>query len=107
VVEARGHLAIEVEPRPTGWAVALNGELESSTVDILNERMRELFSTGVRDLTVDAAELEFCDSVGIGCLVTLRDQCEREGCTFRIENTQSYMRRVLLLTGLTEYLNAE
>ena len=107
-MEDNERLTVEVRPRPTGAAVSLVGDLDSTTSSqLLGAAERAFAGHAGRDLVIDAAGLVFCDSVGISTLVQLRQRSDTYGWTFRVERVQPYVRRVLDLLGLLEYLNAE
>jgi anti-anti-sigma factor len=101
------HLDVKVKAGPAGPVLSLAGDLDVTTVALLRQAAAEAFDehTGPQ-LSVDAGQLEFCDSVGIASLVKLREQCDQLGWTLHVSDVQPYVRRVLQLTGLTEYLNA-
>jgi anti-sigma B factor antagonist len=107
-MEDNERLTVEVRPLPTGAAVSLVGDLDATTANRLLGAAERAFAghTG-RDLVIDAAGLVFCDSVGISTLVQLRQRCDTYGWNFRVEGVQPYVRRVLDLLGLGEYLNTE
>jgi anti-sigma B factor antagonist len=101
-------LTTEIRPLPTGAAVSLAGDLDVTTASqLLGAAERAFAGHDGRDLVIDAAGLVFCDSVGISTLVQVRQRCDTYGWTFRVERVQPYVRRVLDLLGLLEYLNAE
>lgn len=55
-------------------------------------------------LTVDLADLAFCDSAGINALVRLRKSCDRAGGRLVVTNPPAQVRYVLEVNGLLEYL---
>jgi anti-anti-sigma factor len=60
------------------------------------------------ELTIDMAAVGFCDSAGIGALVTLRHRCDERGWRLRLVNLQPALRRMLVeFSGLGEYLNVQ
>jgi anti-sigma B factor antagonist len=106
-------LTVEVRPLPTGAAVSLVGDLDVTTASQLLGAAERAFAGHdggdlvARDLVIDAAGLAFCDSVGISTLVQVRQRCDTYGWTFRVQDVRPYVRRVLDLLGLAEYLNTE
>jgi anti-anti-sigma factor len=101
-------LTVDVRSLPTGAAVGLVGDLDVTTAGQLLGGAERAFATADgRDLVIDAAGLAFCDSVGISTLVQVRQRCDTYGWTFRMEGVKPYVRRVLDLLGLVEYLNAQ
>jgi anti-sigma B factor antagonist len=101
-------LTVEIRPVPDGATVSLAGELDVTTASLLLGAAERAFAGRPSgDLVIDATGLVFCDSVGISTLVQVRQRCDTYGWTFHIAGVQPYVRRVLDLLGLVEYLNAE
>ena len=100
-------LVAEVFTEPTGNTVALAGDLDLATVDVLIGRAGSALEQGKPGtLTLDFAGVRFCDSVGIGALVQLRQRCDHAGWQLRVVNMQPSVRRTLVdLCGLGSYLN--
>jgi anti-sigma B factor antagonist len=106
-MEDHERLTVEVRPLPTGAAICLVGDLDVTTTSrLLGAAERAFAGQSGRDLVIDASGLAFCDSVGISTLVQLRQRSDTYGWSFRLEGVQPYVRRVLDLLGLVEYLNA-
>jgi anti-anti-sigma factor len=59
------------------------------------------------DVVVDLAGVTFCDSAGLNALIRLKKLVAGLGGDFRIINPPMHLRRVLELSGLSEYLNVE
>jgi anti-sigma B factor antagonist len=98
---------VDVDPNPAGVSVAVAGELDLRTAPLLVDRtVAAVDWAGPAELTLDLADVTFCDSAGISALVQLRRRCEENGWQFRIVNPQPQVRRILVnFTGLGEYLN--
>ncbi|MEY2419328.1 MAG: hypothetical protein QOG90_2008 [Actinomycetota bacterium] len=49
--------------------LALKGELDASTFDVLRERLNEVIDKGATDVVMDLADLSFLDSSGLRGLI--------------------------------------
>jgi anti-sigma B factor antagonist len=78
------------------------GEVDLATSPDLRERLAALENTGVRDLVLDMAGVNFCDSTGLGVLVGARKRFKAHGGGMTLVNVQDSVRRVFELTGLID-----
>jgi anti-sigma B factor antagonist len=69
-------------------------ELEASLLHFVR-------SGGQAEITIDAAQLRFIDSSGIGALLRVQEVMESEGRTLRVVNLPASTRRVLDVLDLT------
>lgn len=91
---------------PTGATITLLGDLDMATVSKLEDCAAAVFDDADgTELTVDLAELRFCDSAGISALVRIRQLCDQHGWQLRTLNPQPAVRRVFDFTGLSGHLN--
>jgi anti-sigma B factor antagonist len=61
------------EGEQRGWAVVrVAGEMDLVTSPVLRHRMHEAVADGRRDVVLDLSEVLFCDSSGVGVLITGR-----------------------------------
>ncbi|MQA95213.1 MAG: anti-sigma factor antagonist [Streptosporangiales bacterium] len=82
--------------------VAIVGELDLGTVDLLEEATRPL--VGSRRLVLDCAGLEFCDSTGLAALIRIAGRMGDAGGSINLVHVKAQIRRVIHLTGLTRHL---
>ena len=84
--------------------VRLTGELDVGTAPSLREAILPL-REGFRQVDVDASDLEFVDSTGLGLLVTLHKRlCAAGGSGVRVLNPHERVARVLAITSLDTLL---
>lgn len=94
-------------PTPGTVQVAVVGEIDLSTCDVLRVRLRNVLSAlHPHRIEVDLAGVTFLDCGGLTVLVVLGQAAARTGCRLRITNPQPIVRRVLDLTGLLGVLTA-
>jgi anti-anti-sigma factor len=95
-------------PSPGTARVAVTGEIDLSTADLLRARLLNVLSTLHPDrIEVDLAGVTFLDCSGITVLIVAGNAAARTGCQLRITNPKPIVRRVLDLTGLLGVLTAE
>ncbi|WP_084779682.1 STAS domain-containing protein [Planobispora rosea] len=101
-------LIVAVETVAEGIAVMrLHGNLDINSVPILEAYLEPLWrQPGLSGLVVDVAEVDFCDSTGLGKLMGARNLCEGRGLGFALAGVTGIMQRLLVLTGLYPYLEA-
>jgi anti-sigma B factor antagonist len=102
-------LGLVITAHPTGVTLSVSGDLDLGTAPQLTRRAAEIIQAGAgfgSELTVDLANVEFCDSVGISALVGMRKRCDEFGWLLKVVHPQSAVRRMLVdFTGLGDYLN--
>jgi anti-sigma B factor antagonist len=96
---------LELESRPTGdgTRVVVRGEVDVATAPQLRDALSALVDAGVTHIALDCRGLDFLDSSGIGVLIALRKRLDTGG-SLTLEAPPAHVRKVLELTGVTEYL---
>ncbi|MEV4759732.1 STAS domain-containing protein [Micromonospora sp. NPDC049559] len=82
----------------------LTGELDMTSAPEFNEAVDRLIGTGWYRLLVDLAELDFCDSIGMGALVRGDNLGTAAGGWLRITGATGRVARVLRISGLGDVL---
>jgi anti-sigma B factor antagonist len=86
-----------------GYAVvSASGELDLGTVSILRTALQNVVVPGVRLVVVDAAELNFIDSSGLGALVGAHKQLTAQGGRLVVANLPSRLYKPVHVTGLAK-----
>lgn len=81
----------------------LVGELDFACVRLLEECDYAADPT-VRHVVVDAGQLQFIDTAGVGALIALRERQRSHGREVRVIRAGPLVRKVVGLCGLTELL---
>ena len=76
------------------------GELDISTVPVLDEQLRQARANGARRVVVDLRGLEFMDSTGLTLLARWAVAAERDGYGFALISGSDRIQRLFDLTGL-------
>ncbi len=101
----RADLAVSVTRGDTETIVSVSGELDLSTIDRLSESVNEELDGGQGHIVLDLAGLTFCDSMGLGTLVTLSKTARTKQRYLLVRNPSSFMTRMLEITGVRDELN--
>ena len=95
-------------PSPGTARLAVIGEIDLSTTDLLRARLLNVLSAlHPQRIEVDLAGVPFMDCGGLTVLIVAGNAAARAGCQLRITNPQRLVRRILDLTGLLGVLTAE
>ena len=81
--------------------VHLTGVLDMSTVGLLRETIEPLLRDGA-DVVVDLSEVTFCDSTGLGAIVTLHRRAGMDEATFALRSPRQRVAAVLKMTGVDQ-----
>ena len=95
----RGRLRVEVRTEGRSEVVAVAGELDHHTADLLREPLDECLAKGFNRLVVDCSRLEFCDSTGLNVLLGARLKAEAAGGGVHLAGMQPVVARVFEITG--------
>jgi anti-anti-sigma factor len=87
------------KPEDGEIVVPLVGDLTFETVDALQEQLWDLMDAGCRLLILDAAELEFIDSGGLGLLLRARLRMHARDGRLLVRGLGGQPARVLHTTG--------
>ena len=89
-----------------GWVRISGRILSGAAAGRLLNRVRAALSSGIRDLTIDLAELNAIDCGGIGALLLCLQDAARHGATLRVARSRGRIRRMLALSSLLPLLEA-
>ncbi len=87
-----------------------SGELDLSTVEDLESRLREIEETDVAVIVLDLSQISFMDSTGLRLVITADDRARKEGRRFLLvkgpENVHRVF-RIALLDRRLEFIDDE
>ncbi len=85
--------------------VELGGECDASTLDELNEVLRDVLAERRNRVVIDLAQVTFVDSLTLGALTAAAKQVRAGGGSFRVVRAAALeVRRAFEITGLDKYL---
>jgi anti-anti-sigma factor len=100
----QAELTIEVTRKPTEAVVTASGEIDGGTVHRLSEAVEGILMDAPPRIVLDLDGVTFCDSQGLGTLVTLSQKARMMQSVLVITNVGKYLTRVLDVTGLRQVL---
>ena len=99
-------MQVSVAHHPPNTAVlVLRGSLDIDTAPALKANLNRLVERPAPHVVVDLAGLDFCDSMGVGVLVTAHAKAQERGGWVRLAAPSSFLRRLLDTLGLTDFLS--
>src|SRR3954463_8949866 len=98
-------MQVSVEQHPPNTAVlVLRGSLDIDTAPSLKANLTRLVERPSPRVVVDVSGLDFCDSMGVGVLVTAHGRALDRGGWVRLAAPSGFLRRLFDTLGLTDYL---
>ena len=98
-------MQVSVAHRPPNTAVlTLRGSLDIDTAPSLKANLGRLVEQSAPHVVVDLSGLDFCDSMGVGVLVTAHGRALERAGWVRLAAPSGFLRRLLDTLGLTDYL---
>lgn len=85
---------MEIIREGTSILVRPGGNVVASIAGGLRQQIKGLLEEGVTDVTVDLAESEIVDSVGIGLLIAAHNSVEKKGGKLTVINASSDLRHL-------------
>ncbi len=82
--------------------VRISGELDIATADQAYSYLRDVVDSQPGPVTMDLAELTFCDAAGLGVLARVAEHARRSGRSLRLTGARPAMVRIIRITGLDE-----
>jgi anti-anti-sigma factor len=91
---------VAVHAGPDGPRLRVTGELDYDTYDELLRYAERYLAAhpDLRDLRIDCADLRFCDSMGLSCLLTVHRRTTEYGMRLHLDNAPPFLERLLATT---------
>lgn len=93
-------LAVLIEREKGVGVVRLRGSAGMSDADKLREQLVELAGAGSPRIIVDASELAFINSAGLGAFIAAHRRCREQGGMLCIVNPREQVAQLLRVTHL-------
>jgi anti-sigma B factor antagonist len=98
-------MQVSVAHRPPNTAVlVLRGSLDIDTAPSLKANLSRLVERSSPRVVVDVSGLDFCDSMGVGVLVSAHGRALERGGWVRLAGPSGFLRRLLTTLGLVDFL---
>ena len=92
-----------IDTRNGVTSIAISGELDMSTVSILNDQLAALEDDGAKAIVIDLRDLGFIDSSGLHAILRAYRRSEQNGHRLLVVGANPMMRRLCEVTR-TEFL---
>ena len=86
------------------WVLAVDGAIDLSNVEHLQESFEALFGKGIYRIILDLERVTFIASAGFGCLLNARDVVLGHGGGLVFAGTNRRVREIFDLLGITSFL---
>ncbi len=96
---------VEVHPERDAVRVTPVGELDIATTGQVEDRLRELHTSGFRRFVLDLRELEFMDSNGLHLVLDWSARASEDGIGFAFVEGPPAVQRVLEVSGVLDQLS--
>ena len=93
VTSAPSQLSLDVAVQPEATVVSCSGRLTFETGNILRTEVRKLIQPGAR-IVLDLTNIGYCDSLGLGSLISLYVSSKSVGCGFELINLGQKIRQL-------------
>lgn len=94
------HLGIDVERSDDAVVLTPLGDLDLASVPSLRKHVIDGLADGYRHVVLNLSSVDFCDSSGLGSLISARKRTLAHGATLAIVCPAGPVRRVVELCGL-------
>jgi anti-sigma B factor antagonist len=78
----------------------VSGEIDLYTAPLLRERIADLVAAGIRHVVLDASDVTFLDSTGLGVLVGGLKRLRAHGGSLALAGSRANVARIFNVTGL-------
>ena len=93
-------------PSKGGVEVHLSGDIDLSVVPELEHLFADLVDTR-GSIVIDARDVTFLDTTGLGCLLRFKAQIERTNTRLVLKEASAIVRRVLDVAGVSAFFPVE
>jgi anti-anti-sigma factor len=82
--------------------VKVRGELDIATADQAYAYLRDVVDSQDGPITINLAELTFCDAAGLGVLARIAGHARRAGHSLKLTAARPSLLRIMRITGMDE-----
>ena len=82
--------------------VRVTGELDIATADQAYAYLRDIVDSQAGPVTMNLAELTFCDAAGLGVLARVAGYAKRSGRSLKLTAARPSLLRIMRITGMDE-----
>ncbi len=89
------------------WIIDVYGEIDIYTSDELKDSLIESISSKSKDIILNASNLEYIDSTGLGVLIGILKRLKSDAKDIYIINAKQNVRKIFNITGLDKIFKVE
>ncbi|SHK03806.1 STAS domain-containing protein [Tepidibacter formicigenes] len=89
------------------WNIELKGEIDIYTANKLKENLIEVVTTNPQDIILNASNLEYIDSTGLGVLIGTLKRLKQQEKDIYITNAKANVKKLFNITGLDKIFKVE
>ncbi|HCX65072.1 MAG TPA: anti-sigma factor antagonist [Eubacteriaceae bacterium] len=93
-------LSISTKKNENGLEVALIGEVDVYSVDMLKEKVQQMPEEAMEEIVFNLEKLDYIDSTGLGALIGVKKKYPQ--ATIRVVDMKSNVARLFDITGLNK-----
>lgn len=100
-----GRRKVDVVSRPVhdGIVVAVRGEIDLATVDVVEQELRRAEESHDR-VVLDLSRTSFMDSTGVYLIIAVNSRLQKRGASLVVAPGPPQIRRLFELTGLADHV---
>ncbi len=80
----------------------LKGEIDIFNSREIREEIMDFYFKRCDDIVLDFKDVDFIDSTGLGILIAVRKEAENDGNKVTIENVNSKIKKIFVITELDQ-----
>lgn len=100
-------LNYEIENTGETLNIQISGDLDIYSSDDFKNDIKDQLDPGVKNLNIEADELEYIDSNGLGVLMAIYNAIDAEDKTVKISGLKSNVKKIFLITDLDQVFDLE
>jgi len=89
------------------WNIDVHGEIDIYTANELKDSLIESISSKSKDVILNASNLEYIDSTGLGVLIGILKRLKTDEKDIYIINAKQNVRKIFNITGLDKIFKVE
>jgi anti-sigma B factor antagonist len=82
------------------WSIKLVGEVDVANANIFREALAESYKERGADIVLDASELSYIDSTGLGIVIGAYGRMKERGHSISIKDARQNVKKLLQITSL-------
>lgn len=84
----------------SAWVLAPHGDIDIFSSSFFRDEMLAAWSEKKADIHIDASELSYIDSTGLGAFISLYNKMKQEGNEIYLNNLKPNIKKLFVITDL-------